>query len=221
MSYLIDKKPLVIKSSALPSTSFLCSPQTWIRSWSALTSARFTCSSIRSWTWNSKAWLTAVAPKIASTRACASAVARTAATRWATPSTKSARAGAARCTWKPEIWCRIKVSATFHYKKLYYVNGPYQAVLVNVHPAGWGPVRDNSFLPLKLPKDCALEFLNIPSSHSFPLPSEGPLLQQDQTELHRPANEDFTVRHPRREGKHRLCYVSCKSPWTFELDTVS
>lgn len=45
-------------------------------------------------------------------------------------------------------------------------------------------------------------------SPSFPLSSEGAFLQQGPTELHGAADEDFSVRNPRREGGHSLRLVS-------------
>lgn len=60
---------------------YLCPSQIWT-SWSNVpTSAPSTCSSTRCWTYSSRAWSTAATPGRPSTKACASAAGRTAATR--------------------------------------------------------------------------------------------------------------------------------------------
>lgn len=104
----------------------LCSvSQIWTSLSNAPTSAPSTCSSTLCWTSSSRAWPSDATPKTPSTRECASAAGRTAATRSATTWKKSARPAAQRCTSRLVERCLSKVKTRkkdVHVKRFEYLS---------------------------------------------------------------------------------------------------
>lgn len=105
--------------------SLLSVSQIWTSLSNAPTSAPSTCSSTLCWTSSSRAWPSDATPKTPSTRECASAAGRTAATRSATTWKKSARPAAQRCTSRLVERCLSKVKTRkkdVHVKRFEYLS---------------------------------------------------------------------------------------------------